>query len=254
MNYSDEMKEVLMHYRKKGLSFELAIQSFEESINQFMPIEKDNSVDTDKKDNFGPYKELLNIYTGSSKYLLPSPKDRAIEAYSYLRENSKYNKELCRECMHMLKGHNQLHYLLEMEGLSMYERSAIDEILNFYHVITSEDNKKEVINNYIKFTGLNINQYEIIEVDFNDILMLNENYDYFNTKKIMRSNLRFKDIEDIYELVITGRKYKKLLYIKCRDIRDCNINNHYCNMILNNCLLITKNDVCTYSEYQNNLQ
>ncbi|WP_113675784.1 hypothetical protein [Vallitalea guaymasensis] len=38
MNYSDEMKEVLMHYRKKGLSFELAIQSFEESINQFMPI------------------------------------------------------------------------------------------------------------------------------------------------------------------------------------------------------------------------
>lgn len=57
-------------------------------------------------------------------------KERTIEAYTYLRETSKYDRELCIECMKMLKKENQLHYLLEMEGLSMYEIKDIHELLN----------------------------------------------------------------------------------------------------------------------------
>lgn len=106
-----------------------AIVPFNQIIKRILGKVEYKNTEANKEEVFEPYKELLNIITKSSDEILASPRDRAIEAYTYLRECSKFDRELCREFMQILKGNNQLHYLLEMEGLSMYERADIDEFL-----------------------------------------------------------------------------------------------------------------------------
>jgi hypothetical protein len=138
-----------------------------------------------------------------------------------------------------------------------------DERLNFYHIITDDDDKNEILNRYSKFTGINFNEYEILEISIADVLMVSSktktfigDYFYPRTNKMnLRKRSLIKSINDIYRLTITGRKYKQLLYIKCGDIKECNfIDDEDWNTVLSNCVVITKNTVTTYFEYQNKLK